>query len=57
MVFLLLHNMGAANVQGKSLVIRVSELAPRGALHYSKRNEEYYTQAAREIEALNPAQG
>jgi hypothetical protein len=53
--FLLLHNMGAENVRGKSMVIRVTELAPKGALHYAKRHEDYYTQAAREIEALNPA--
>jgi hypothetical protein len=56
-VFLLLHNMGAENVHGKSLVIRIAELAPNGALYYTKRHEDYYAQAAREIEALNPAAG
>lgn len=56
-VFLLLHNMGAENIRGKSLVIRITELAPNGALHYTTRHEDYYAQAAREIEALNPAAG
>jgi len=56
-VFLLLHNMGAETIHGKSLVIRVAELAPKGALHYSKRHEEYYAEAAGEIEALNPVAG
>jgi hypothetical protein len=55
--FLLLHNMGAENVRGKSLVIGVTELAENGALHYSTRHEDYYAEAARTIEALNPAAG
>ena len=53
--FVLLHNTGAENVKGKSLVVRASELAENGALHYSHRHEYYYAEAAREIEALNPA--
>ena len=55
--FLLLHNTGVEGVTGKSLVVRETELAPNGALHYSKRHEDYYAEAAREIQALNPAQG
>ena len=56
-VFMLLHNTGAENVHGRSLVISVTELAENGALHYSNRHEDYYAEAAREIEALNPAGG
>jgi len=55
--FPLLHNMGAENVRGKSLVVGEAELAENGALHYSKRHEDYYAEAARAIEALNPAAG
>jgi hypothetical protein len=53
--FLLLHNTGFKDVKGKAFVVSDRELAPRGALHYSKRHEDYYAEAAREIEALNPA--
>jgi len=49
--------MGAENIHGKSLVIRVTELAPKGALHYSRRHEEYDAEAASEVEALNPIAG
>ena len=52
--FTLLHNTGAKGVNGTALVIPETELAPKGALHYSLRYESYYAQAAREIEARNP---
>jgi hypothetical protein len=52
--FLLLHNTGAKGVEGTTLVIPETELAPNGALHYSQRYEDYYGEAASQIEALNP---
>lgn len=52
--FMLLHNTGAGGGKGKTLVIPDTELAPKGALHYSKKYEDYYAEAALEIEALNP---
>lgn len=52
--FTLLHNTGAKGVEGTTLVIPETELAPKGALHYSQRYEDYYGEAASQIEALNP---
>jgi hypothetical protein len=52
--FMLLHNTGAKGVEGTTLVIPETELAPRGALYYSQRYEDYYAEAAREIDAHNP---
>ena len=54
MAILLLHNTGAARVTGPSRFFQPIELAVGGALHYSSRHEAYYTEIAREIEALNP---
>ena len=53
--FILLHNTGAKNVRGTPLVFEETALASSGALHYSKKHESYYAEAAREIQALNPA--
>lgn len=55
--FMLLHNTGAKGVKGATLVIPETELAPKGALHYSPQYESYYAEAAREIEAHNPLKG
>lgn len=55
--FLLLHNTGAKGVAGPTLLIPETELAPKGALHYSQQYETYYAKAACQIEALNALQG
>lgn len=55
--FLLLHNTGIKGVAGKSLDVTESDLVRTGPLHYSKRHEDYYAEAAREIQALNPPPG
>ena len=51
--FLLLHNLGAKGIEGTARVFANTELAQTGALHDSKRYEDYYTEAAREIEAIH----
>jgi len=56
LTFILLHNTGASNVRGKSLILRYGDLASRGPLHYRKCYEVYYGKAARQIQALNPAE-
>jgi hypothetical protein len=50
-----LHNFGSENIRGNATLFHDRELAPGGALHYSGNHEAYYAEAAREIEALNPA--
>jgi hypothetical protein len=55
--FVLFHNLGARRLRGKSLTLQPGDLAPGGPLHYTKRYEEYYGEAARQIQALNPASG
>jgi len=55
--FLLLHNTGMKGVSGKSLDVAETDLARNGPLHYTKDYEDYYAEAAREIQALNPALG
>ena len=52
--FFLVHNLGATRIQGASLNLRPADLAPKGSLHYTRRYEEYYGEAARQIQALNP---
>ncbi len=54
MAILLLHNTGAKGVAGPARIFTPTELAAGGALHYPLRHEAYYTEIAREIEALNP---
>ncbi len=51
---LLVHNTGAADVKGSSLAFHDRELAPGGALHYTRNYERHFGEIAREIERLNP---
>ena len=53
--FALLHNTGAKNVVGQTLIFAENQLAPGGALRYPKLHEDYYSDVARKIAALNPA--
>jgi len=53
----LLHNTGIKGVIGKSIFVSEADLARKGPLHYTKCYEDYYAEAARQIQALNPAPG
>jgi hypothetical protein len=55
--FFLFHNLGARRLRGESLTLQPRDLAPGGPLHYTRRYEDYYGEAARQIQALNPASG
>jgi hypothetical protein len=53
--FVLMHNLGASRVRGKSRILQYTDVAPKGPLHYTRRYEIYYGEAARQIQALNAA--
>jgi Zeta toxin len=48
--FLFLHNLGKKGAFSDPLKIEIKELEVNGALHYLRRHEDYYSQAASHLE-------